>query len=136
MNLMIEKVAALLPVLEARGGIYLFAFAETDGLRRWDVVLSSEWSDRNPNEAVRYVVGLLQPILTVEEITLISRVAVIRSSDPNMQALPTELNGVSPGQRKIVYASFLGSDIRQAYVFRGQRPPKVQQEALLADTLG
>lgn len=123
----------MLPALEERGTIYLFALAEREDLPRWDVVLSSEWSDKDLQGAVRLVVELLRPRLDPDELTMISRVAVIPSSDPNMQVLPASLSHVVPADEKVVYVSLLGSDVRRAFIFKGQHPPTVLAENLLAE---
>ena len=46
MKTLAEKVKALLPMLEQRGAVYLFAlFEREETAGKWDIVLSSEWSD-------------------------------------------------------------------------------------------
>lgn len=136
MSSFVDKVAGLLPDLEARGTVYLFALAEQTDVERWDVVISSEWSDRDWTAAVRTVVDLLKPRLTPEEITMISRIAVILSSDPKVQEMPASLDGVVPENSHVINVPLLGSDVRRAFIFKAQHPPAVLPgEESLADVV-
>lgn len=124
MSFLIEKVASILPRLEEEGQVYLFALAKRQGIEMWDVVLSSDWSDKDWVRAVKLVVDLLAPKLEPDEKVAIARVAVLPSTDPSMQALPRSLDGVSPADNKTVTVELLGSDVRTAYVFKARRPPR------------
>ena len=132
MSLFIDKVVSILPELEAHGTVYLFALAEREDIERWDIVISSEWSDSDWTAAVRTIVNLLRPRLTPGEITMISRVAIILSSDPTLQEMPVSLKGVVPEDNHIINVSFLGSDVRRAFVFKAQYPPKLLPRESLA----
>ena len=133
MNSLIDKVAGLLPALEERGTIYLFAFAEREDVDRWDVVLSSEWSDKDWAASVRFVADLLWPRLEPQERTMISRIAVIPSNNARVQEMPVNFDGVVPEDKKIVYISLLGSDVRRAFIFKAQLPPTAPLRKPLAD---
>lgn len=125
MNSLIEKVAGILPALEEHGPVYLFAFAEREDVNLWDVVVSSHATDKDWVDSIRFVVDLLWPVLEPQERMMISRVAVIPSSDPKVQEMPASMDGVEPKDEKVVYVSLLGSDIRRAFIFKAQRPPTV-----------
>ena len=134
MNSFVNKIAGLLPELEARGAVYLFALVEREDVERWDVVLCSEWTDGDWGAAVRTVVGLLKPRLTPGEITLISRIGIITSDDPRVQEMPVSLDGIVPGDHHVINVPFLGADARRAYIFKAQHPPLLspREELLVA----
>ena len=124
-NVLIDKVATLLPALEERGTVYLFAFAQQPEIDRWDVVLSSKWSDQDSVAAVRFVADYMRPRFGVEELTLVSRIAVIPSDDPRLRDLTEHLRNITPQDNlavpsRMIYNELLGSDIRQAFVFKAQ----------------
>ena len=123
MNAFVDKVAELLPALEARGRVFLFAFAEREDVPLWDVVISSAWSDEDEFAAIRFVAELLKARLEPREMAVLSRIAVIPSSDERIQDLPRSLDGVVPADDKVIYVSLLGSEVRRAFIFKGQRPP-------------
>jgi len=130
MKTLADKVKALLPMLEERGTVYLFALferEETSG--KWDIVLSTEWSDKEPTEAVWLISDALVPQLTPEELSALSRVFVAPSNDPEVE------NFVEIDQSEHVerfYASgfsFMDVPFRQVYVFRTRKTPRVKVAA-------
>ena len=127
-----DKVAEILPMLESEGEVYLFALAEREDIDRWDVVLSARWADDHWEKAVRLVIDLLEPRLNPQEKVLVARVAVIPSSDPNMQSLPISLDGVVPADNKRISVELLGSDIRSAFIFKAKHPPAVSSTSVEA----
>jgi len=127
MKTLADKVKALLPMLEQRGSVYLLALferEETPG--KWDLVLSSEWSDKERMAAVRLISDTLVPLLTPEELSALSSVFIAPSHDPEVE------NFVEVDQAEHVerfYASgfsFMDVPIRQAYVFRTRKTPRVK----------
>ena len=133
---LIDKVASLLPALEERGTVYLFAFAERNDFNRWDIVLSSDWSDKDWPGAVRCVIDLLWPQLEPWEKSMIALIAVIPSGNARMQEMSEDLDGVTPEDKKVVEDSLLGSDVRRAFVFKGRHPPAPAANEPLAATAG
>lgn len=92
-----------------------------------------QWSDGNWAAAVRTIVELLKPRLTPEEITLISRIGIILSNDPRVQEMPVSLDGIIPEDYRVINVTFLGADVRRAYIFKARHPPALApQEGLLA----
>jgi hypothetical protein len=136
MRALIDKVADLLPALEAKGVVYLFAFAEREDIDRWDVILCSEWADNDWAGTVRFVVDLLASHLDLDERTLIARVAVIPSGKLRIREMPENLDGTVPGDRRVVVGSFLGTKVVRAFVFKAQYPPTdVARESLVNATV-
>jgi hypothetical protein len=122
MNPLVKKVGKLLPKLEARGEVYLYAVCEREDIyNRWDVLFSSAWSDEDRIAAMRVIFDLLHPLLTPDELILISRVVVFRSSEPAILNLPHEWQGTSK-DRKVFEGSFMGVDLRRIFLFKGKQP--------------
>ena len=139
-NLFIDKVGSILPDLEAQGSVYLFAFAEHDDVDRWDIVLSSDWSDKDSEKAVQLVYNKLRPRIDLQELILISRIAVIPSSDPKVRALTNRLVHITPQDHLIVPSKLmlpddelLGSAVRRAFVFKAQRSLEAVTDEVLND---
>jgi len=126
MKTLADKVKALLPMLEQRGSVYLFALferEETSG--KWDIVLSSDWSDNERGDAVRLISDALVPKLNPEEISALSRVFIAPSYDPAVEEL-IEADQAQHVERFYTSGfSFMGVPIRQLYVFRTQKTPRV-----------
>ncbi len=126
MKTLADKVKALLPMLEQRGPVFLFALferEETSG--KWDIVLSSEWSDQDSIAAMRLISDALVPKLTPEELSALSRVFIAPSHDPAVEEL---IDREQPPQVERFYASgieFMGVPIRQFYIFRTRKTPRV-----------
>ena len=126
MKTLADKVKALLPMLEQRGAVYLFAlFEREETFGKWDIVLSSEWSDKDSIAAVRLISDALVPKLNPEELSALSRVFIAPSHDPAVEEL---IDGEQPQQVERFYASgfeFMGVPIRQFYIFRTRKTPRV-----------
>jgi len=123
MNELAQKVSTLLPGMEAKGVVYLFALVEREDVDRWDVVVSSVWSDRDAANAVRWVSDELVPRLEKNELAMLSRIVVIPSKEPSVFALTSSM-GVAGGSAEIVDCNFMGLRIKHAFLFKAQRPPK------------
>ena len=130
MKTLADKVKALLPMLEQRGAVYLFAlFEREETFGKWDIVLSSEWSDKDSIAAVRLISDALVPKLNPEELSALSRVFIAPSHDPAVEEL---IDGEKPQKVERFYASgfeFMGVPIRQFYIFRTRKTPRVDVAA-------
>ena len=122
-NVPLKRIASILPALEERGTVYLFAFAERMEAEEWDVILSSEWSNEDWAGTIRIVVDLLWPLLSSKERAMIGQIAVVPANELGVQTLTDALDGVTPKDEKVILTSFLGSDVRRAFVFKAQRAP-------------
>jgi hypothetical protein len=126
MKALAEKVKALLPMLEQRGAVYLFAlFEREETAGKWDIVLSSEWSDNERFDAVQLIADALVPKLTPEELSALSRIFVAPSHDPAVEEL-IEADQVVHVER--FYASgfsFMGVPIKQVYIFQTRKTPRI-----------
>ena len=122
MNSLSKKIVELLPAFEARGTIYLFALVEREDVNLYDVVVSSAWSDHDEAAAIGVLAEALVERLKPDEMTMLSRIVVILSSDSEIHEMPWSLKNVSPEDEKAVEGSFLGLDVRRAFIFKSQRP--------------
>lgn len=127
MKTLADKVKALLPMLDQRGPVYLLALferEETPG--KWDLVLSSEWSDKERMAAVRLISDTLVPQLNPEELSALSGVFIAPSNDRSVEYL------IEVDQSEHVehfYGTgfeFMGVPIKQFHIFRTRKTPRVE----------
>ena len=122
MKTLADKVKALLPMLEQRGTVNLFAlFERKETAGKWDIVLASEWSDNDRADAVRLIADSLVPKLTPEELSALSRVFIAPSHEPEVDCLAIAEEGVPMKHFFSDDFEFMGVPIKQAYVFRTQK---------------
>ena len=120
MKTLIKKVASLLPELEARGKVYLFALGEREDVGKWDVILSSEWSDTDEIIAVKTVADALVGKLLPTELVALAGVVVIPSSERNIVDMPKSLESASPEEAKMIDLTMMGLDIHRMFIFKAQ----------------
>ena len=126
MKTLAEKVKALLPMLEERGTVYLFAlFERIETAGKWDIVLSSEWSDDERADAVRLIADALVPKLNPQELSALSRVFVAPSGEAEVELLAIANEEMPMTHFFNEDFSFMGVPIKQGYVFRTQRTPRL-----------
>ena len=122
MKTLADKVKALLPMLEQRGAVYHFAlFERKETAGKWDIVLSSEWSDKERAEAVRLISDALVPKLNPDELSALSRVFIAPSGEPEVDVLAIAEEGMPMKHFFSDDFSFMGLPIKQAYVFRTRK---------------
>lgn len=122
MKSLAKKVSSLLPVLEPRGPVYLFALFEREDIPgKWDIVLSSDWSDRQAGDAIRFISEQIVPTLQPDELAALSRIVVIPSKDPGVLAM-TSAADVTAGSLELFDGSFNGLQVQHALVFLSKRP--------------
>lgn len=123
MKSLADKLSTLLPSLLEKGEVYLLALFERDDVTgKWDVIFSSEWSDREPTSAVRFISDKLVPLLSPNELAALSRVVVIPSDQPAILAMSQSVN-VEGECTEIQDCNFMGLQIKHALVIRCKRPP-------------
>jgi hypothetical protein len=129
MKALCEKAQQILPSLLQRGTVYLYAlFERDDAPGKWDVVLSSEWSDGDAASATRYISDRLVPTLEKEELAALSRIAIIPSTAPAVALMASAIN-ISDGHTEVVDCNFMGLLVKHAFVFRTQHPPTTENRA-------
>jgi hypothetical protein len=129
MKSLVDKLSAIAPELEQRGNVFLLALFERDDVPgKWDVVFSSDWSDRDPTAATRIISDKIIPNLNAEELSALSRIAIIPSTQPAVIRLSSAIN-VSAGCSEISESNSMGVQIKHAFVLRCKRPPTVASPA-------
>ncbi len=113
--------------------MYLFAFVEREDVDRWDVVVSAEWSDQKMSMAVFFVSKALALKLEPGEMSMLARIVIIPSDTPDVREMPASLSGTMPSDEKVIHVSFLGLDIRRAFVFKAQLPSARLETRSFAD---
>ena len=136
MNTLAQKVAALLPELEARGPVYLFALGEREDIHEWEVLLSADWADAGYFAAVRLVADALVPGLDVAELTMFAGILIVPVHEADIQNLSRSLENVSPEDEQVVYWTLMGMEVRRAFVFRARRPQGAQPAEPAVATAG
>lgn len=123
MKSLADKLSTLLPSLLEKGEVYLFALFERDDVTgKWDIIFSSEWSDREPTAAVRFISDKIVPLLSPSDLAAISRVVVIPSDQPAIRAMSQSVN-IEGGCAEIQDCNFMGLQIKHAFVIRCKQPP-------------
>ena len=129
MKSLAEKVSKQLAKLDEFAPIYLWAlFEHEDAPDKWDIVLSSQGSDQNTASAIRKISQHLVPELDKIELAAVSRIVVIPSEAPSVMALASDA-GFQGGIAEIWDSNFDGLQIRHAYLFRTQQPPRMRTAA-------
>ena len=118
MRTLVEKVAGLLPELEERGAVYLFAMGERETVGKWEVILSSDWSDADEIIAVKTVADALVKRLQPAELVLLAGVMIIPSNEPHISEMPRSLENASPDEPKIVDVPL--PDIGRMFIFKAR----------------
>ena len=135
MKALVKKVAALLPELEARGRVFLYALGEREDVSGWEVILSAEWSDTEYTSAIKIVADALVARLDTSELVMLAGVVIIPSNEPNIRDMPGSLENASPDEAKIVEMTMMGLEIRRIYIFKAQPSFRESESAeLLAAT--
>ena len=124
-KILVRKIAALLPELEAWGEVYFFALGEREGLHRWEVIVSSRWSDQSYAKSVRIVADALMRRLNPDEMRELASISIIPSNEPNIAEMPKNLELVSPEEESIINFTLMGLEIGRAYIFKAQKPSLV-----------
>ena len=75
---------------------------------------------------MHFVADALAARLEPQEILMLSRVVVLPSGgESTFLELPEGLDNVSPEDAKVVDGSFLGLEVKQAFVFKSRRSPRI-----------
>lgn len=124
MNELESRVAELLPVVRDHGAVYLYALIERED-SKWDVVISSEWTDGKSREAIDSLAKQLVPKLSKEALSSLSRIVAMPSKAPEVTAFTSAMN-VKGGRVEIANSNFFGLQIKHVILFYSERPPVAQ----------
>lgn len=117
MNQLIEKFSELEKELsEEKGEFSLFAlFGREDALNKWDVVLSAEWTGKNKNELLKYIVSKLQQKFTTEEMLMLSRVVILEPTNAVVENVNKTIK-VKHGNAEFDNCEFNGILVKHAHI--------------------
>ena len=122
MTSLADKAQTLIPFIKERGNLFLLALFERDDVAgKWDLIISSEWSDKDSSTAVKDLSSKLIPTLSPEELTSLSRIAVILSSERAVSAMASGIS-VECGKIDLQNCNFMGLQINHAIVLSSKRP--------------
>ena len=114
----IKKLIRLETVVASEKGPFdLFALFSTDGEveDRWDLVISATWIADEYLDALEYLIRQLRSYLTVQEFSMISKIAPLDVSDPRVK----EIQNIVTTEHKLKElrnSSFYGSKVEKMYV--------------------
>lgn len=122
MNSLADKAQTLIPFLKEQGSLFLLALFERDDvLDKWDLVVSSDWSDKGNAAAIKELSMRLVPLLSASDLTHLSRIVVIPSAERAVHAMTSGI-AVESGQIDIRDCNFMGLQINHAIVLSSKRP--------------
>ncbi len=108
-------------ISDNKGPFNLFALFLRDGNDKWDLLVSSEWIDKEKYESLRYIVSSLQEELIQEEILEIAGIEIIDHDNPILDSIYKTIKT----EHYIIEATnvqFFGFLIRSAYFITSKRP--------------
>lgn len=118
-----EKLRTALPLLKEHGEVYLCALFEREDIPdKWDVILSSAWSDVDAPGSIRALSEVIVPGLPSSELTSLSRVIAIPSSEPAIRAITSVVSNTGGGTVNVNDFNFMGLYIKRALIFHAQSP--------------
>lgn len=122
MNSIIDKLRQIEARASAdRGPFCLFALLlPENAVGGWDVVAAAPWAEADQIEAMQYLAGLVQEMLTREEIVALSRVAVISCDAEDINRIEAQ-DAMSARPLELHNQTLFGLRIDTAYVLTARR---------------
>ena len=117
----IEKLEVYEGTMEKEKGPFtLFGlFLRDDAPKKFDLVVSADWIDRNKEESLKYIVNMVQKGLSKEELMKLSRVVLMNERSPFLEAIFKAIGG---GRGIQLYNdNFYGAEIKYGYIIQLQR---------------
>ena len=121
MNELADKLREVeLDVAGEKGALNLFAVLEREDLAsRWDLVVSAPWA-KEDEVTLRYLTSALKRRLGTSEMTLLSRIVVLHSTDNSVRAL-NEIFDVEHGGVELSEPSRFGLPVKHGYIITSRR---------------
>lgn len=119
-----EKLGRLERTLsEEKGPFNLFAlFLREDAPAVWDLVVAAKWIEDDRPAALADISRRVRASLRRDEITKISRVVIVETTDPALKALTSTMS-VDHSLAEVANSTFFGLAIRQAFIITAQLNP-------------
>jgi hypothetical protein len=107
-------------IAEEKGSFALFGlFLREDAPNTWDLIVSAPWFGRDEKKTLDYLAGKLQTKLKPDELTSLSRIVVVGSTEPSVKAIHRALR-VEHGSAEVRDCNFFGLPIKHAYIITSQ----------------
>ena len=104
-----------------KGPFMLFAlFLREDAPDLWDLVVSAAWIGADKGNALSYISSKIREDLSTEEITKLSRIAIIDLDNPALEAIQKAIR-VEHGLVDVQNSNFFGMPIRHAYIVTSKK---------------
>jgi len=99
-----------------KGPFAFFAlFLRDDAPDLWDLVVSAPWIEADKGEALGYIASKVREALSPEEVTKLSRIALIDGSNPALKVVQQAIH-VEHGLTDVQDSVFFGLPVRHAYI--------------------
>src|SRR3972149_6864708 len=117
MNEIVEKFASLeAEIAQKRGDFSLFAlFLREDAPDRWDLLVSAPWASQDKQKAVDFLVSEIKSHLGPQDLVSLSRIVVVDSNDPPVQALANAFH-VEHGRVEVMDSNIFGLQVKHAFI--------------------
>ncbi len=122
MKSLAEKLRTLeREISEEKGAFLLFAlFLRDEPEGYWDLLVAAPWAEADKGGTLRLIASRLQPIARPEELAKLSRIVIIESTSPALEAMQSAIH-VEHGLAEIRDSMFNGLKVNHAYVVTSQR---------------
>ena len=130
MKEMLDKLKSMVQSLEKEHGPMLFAalFLRKNSLKKWDLIVSAPWLNPDERKSYETVASKVQPGLTPDEFSKLSRIVVLRNTDPAVSFLqevcPLTNGGIKESSKDFSVEPLsekFGFIIERAYLLRSQK---------------
>jgi hypothetical protein len=88
----------------------------------WDLVVSAPWIESDKAKALAYIAAKINEVLTQDEVTKLSRIAIIDSNNPALEALQRTVD-IEHRMAVVQDSVFFGLPIKHAYVVTSRKEP-------------
>lgn len=110
-------------ISQDKGPFNFFALFLRDGYNQWDLLVSSEWIDKEKYESIRYIASKIQKKLTKEEIVDVSGIEVIDHDNPELESIYRTIS-TEHSIVEVVNRNFFGFTISHGYIMTSKSPLK------------
>lgn len=104
-----------------KGPFNFFALFLRDGYNQWDLLVSSEWIDKEKYESIRYIASKVQTKLTKEEIIDISGIEAIDHDNHELESIYMSIN-TEHSIVEVINRNFFGFIIHHGYIMTSKSP--------------
>lgn len=108
-------------VAEEKGDLNLFAlFLRESSPQTWDLLAAAPWIEGNKEGSLRYLAGVVQDALSPEELQNLSRIVLIDSDNPELDAFQRAFHE-EHGMVEVKDSYLFGLQISHAYIITSRR---------------